>query len=735
MTPAAHSRATAALDGSISEHLDAIILDIGGTLVAEAPPGTATTELEVRCLPHVLEDLRMLARSVRLAAATNTAVMFEADVRCLLAPSGLDDLLEVVVTSADVGVAKPDPTVLIVTLERLGAIPPDRALFIGDQPSDAEAAAAAGMPFASVHPDGVRAALQAWLDKRDGAGQRRWSRPVPLIGDPTSAAERSAQPDAWRLSDEDRRGLYEAIHTRRDVRRFRPDPINGDLVHRVLHAAHAAPSVGHSQPWRFVLVTDAATRERAAWIADQERLTQAAQLTPAAGQHLLDLQLEGIREAPMGIVVCCDRRAPAAGVLGRRTFTDTDLWSCACAIENLWLAARAEGLGVGWVTLFPPEELAALLGLPVDVVPLGWLCIGWPDERPPAPGLERAGWSTRLALDDVVVHERWPATTDGPAPPVSKLRAPDQDAVVAARDAADTLLTPLGSLGVLDRAIDRVVALGHADLSGGTLVLAGGRHPVANLGVSAFATTVTDEVLDAARSGGALGVVAATSAGLGIAVIDGGASTGNLRDDDALSQTAVRALVDRGIVVGREVAGRGLVALGEVGVGNTTVAAALAAVLLGLDADEVVGLGAGADTAIVERKRQIVAASLQRSRLAWGDQVTEPLNALECLGGPEFALLTGVSLGAAERGAPIILDGLATSVAALLAVLIEPAVASHLIAGQRSRETAHSAVLARLGLEPLLDLRFRSGEGAGACLAANLLLHALRIRSRTARTR
>lgn len=716
------------------DHLDAVVLDIGGTLLAEAPPGTPTADLEVRCLSNVLGDLRVLARSVRLAAATNTAVMSEADIRRLLAPSGLDDLLEVVVTSADVGAAKPDPAVLLVALERLGGIAADRALFVGDQPTDAEAAAAAGMPFALVHPGGVLAAVQEWLDQRDGEGQRRWPRPVPLIGDPTSAAERSAQPAAWRLSDEHRRGLYEVIHTRRDVRRFRPDPIHGDLVRRILEAAHAAPSVGHSQPWRFILVTDAPTRERAAWIADQERLTQAAQLTPTAGQHMLDLQLEGIREAPMGIVVCCDRRAAAAGVLGRRTFPDTDLWSCACAIENLWLAARAEGLGVGWVTLFPPEDLAALLALPADVVPLGWLCIGWPDERPPAPGLERAGWSERLQLDDVVVRERWPTTVDGPAPPVSKLRAPDQDAVVAARDAADTLLTPLGSLGVLDRAIDRVVALGHADLSGGTLVLAGGRHPVTELGVSAFSTTVTDEVLDAARSGRALGAIAATSAGLRIVVIDGGSSTGNLRDADALDPTAVGVLIDQGIIVGQEAASRGLVALGEVGIGNTTVAAALAAVLLGLAADQVVGLGAAADTAIVDRKRQVIAQSLHRSRQAHGERVTEPLTALACLGGPEFALLTGVSLGAAERGAPIILDGLATSVAALLAVLIEPAVAAHLIAGQRSREAAHGAVLVRLGLEPLLDLRFRAGEGAGACLAANLLLHAVRIRLRTART-
>jgi nicotinate-nucleotide--dimethylbenzimidazole phosphoribosyltransferase len=563
---------------------------------------------------------------------------------------------------------------------------------------------------------------------------KRWSRPVPLVGDPTSAAERAGRPDAWRLPDEARRGLYQSIHSRRDIRRYRPDPIEDTLVRRVLEAAHAAPSVGHSQPWRFICVTDAATRERAAWIADQERLAQAGDLTPAAGRHLLDLQLEGIREAPMGIVVCCDRRAPAAGVLGRRTFPDADLWSCICAIENLWLAARAEGLGVGWVTLFPPEDLASLLDLPADVVPLGWLCLGWPDERPPDPGLERVGWSKRLSLDAVVMPERWSARDNEPEPPVSKLRAPDQLAVVSVRDAADTLLTPLGSLGVLDRAIDRIVALGHNELSGGVLVLVGGHHPVAELGVSAFATSVTDEVLDAARAGKAIGAVAATGAGFGVAVINSGWSTGNLRDDDALDEVAVRDLVDRGIADGREAAGRGLVVLGEVGVGNTTVAAALTAVVLGLEAGDVVGLGAGADSAILERKQAIVAQSLQRARTLYGDQASEPFTALASLGGPEFAVLAGVCLGATEAGAPIVLDGLATSIAALVAVLIEPAVASHLVAGQMSRELAHGSVLARLGLEPLLDLRFRSGEGAGACLAANLLAQGLRIRSQAART-
>jgi nicotinate-nucleotide--dimethylbenzimidazole phosphoribosyltransferase len=312
---------------------------------------------------------------------------------------------------------------------------------------------------------------------------------------------------------------------------------------------------------------------------------------------------------------------------------------------------------------------------------------------------------------------------------VSKLRAPDQDAVVGARDGADALLTPIGSLGVLDRVVDRIVALGHGASTGGTLVLAVGRHLVTDLGVSAFEPGVTDDVLDAARAGRALGVVAARGAGLAVEVLDGGTATGNVRDADALTAEATVALVEQGREVGARLAGEGLVALGEMGIGNTTLAAAMAAALLGLEPVDVVGRGAGADTAMLERKREVVAAALVRLGAD-----ADPMRVVAAVGGPELAILTGVTLGVASAGAPVVLDGLATSVAALVAVRLEPAVQAHLVAGQRSRERAHGAVLANLGLEPILDLRIRAGEGAGASLAAGLVLQALRIRSETAST-
>ena len=557
-------------------------------------------------------------------------------------------------------------------------------------------------------------------------------RPVPSIGDRTSAADRAAQPNGWAFSEGDRAALYAIIEARRDIRRFRPDPIPDATLMRVLSAAHAAPSVGHSQPWRFIVVTNPATREKAGWIADRERLLQADLLEPEAARQLLDLQLEGIREAPVGIVVCCDRRVTAGGVLGRATFEDSDLWSSACAIENLWLAARAEGLGVGWVTLFPPHELAELVGLPEGVDSLGWLCIGWPDERPPEPGLERAGWSRRLPLANVTLWESWDSRNL--SVPISRLRAPDQHDIVQARDHADVLLTPQGSLGVLDRAVDKAIANSYRAGDRGTLVLVGGDHPVADLGVTAFKRSVTSDVLAAAVIGQSVGTALAHASGFETIVVDAGSSIGDLVHADALSPDLVRELIDRGYETGMAAATTGLVILGEVGMGNTTVAAALTASLLDLPASVVVGRGSSSDSAMVERKQSVVSDSLTRAGHLHGEALADPIIKLAALGGPEFAYLVGVVLGASKAGQSVILDGLATSICALLACQMEPGVQGHLIAGQRSREPIHQSVLAALGLEPLLDLRIRAGEGAGAVIAAQTLLTALSARSLTART-
>lgn len=580
---------------------------------------------------------------------------------------------------------------------------------------------------------------------------RRWPRPVPVVGDTSSARARAADPTGWSLGAAVTDALRDVIDSRRDIRRYRPDPVPADLVEQILTAGHHAPSVGHSQPWRFVVIQDQTTRDRAAHLADRARLAQAEHLTEDRAARLLDLKLEGLREAPVGIVVACDRRTPATGILGRASFPDTDLWSCATAIQNMWLTARALGLGMGWVTLFDPADLTALLDLPAGVETLGWMCLGWPDERPNSPGLERAAWSQRTPLQDVVIHEQWPSDA-APGAPASHLRGPDGGRLVGATDAADELLSPPDSLGVLDRVLNRIQAIALRAPSGGTLVVAAADHPVAGLGVSAYPARVTRDVAQAAVAGTSMGAAAAQAAGLGMIVVDAGVAgapvekarparptdeRGDLAMSDALSAADVSSLLDIGRDIGRAAAVDGIVVLGEVGVGNTTVAAALACALVDLTPRDAVGLGAGSDAQIVARKVAVVQAALVRARPSLqgaSGTADHAMRTMRTLGGPEIVVLTGVVLGAAGAGSPVVLDGLCGSLPGLLAVRLEPAIQAYLVAGQQSRERAHAAVLRELGLEPLLTLRLRAGEGVGGCLAASLLLQGLTIRRLVART-
>ncbi len=201
--------------------------------------------------------------------------------------------------------------------------------------------------------------------------------------------------------------LYDAIFSRRDVRRFRPDPVPDAALERMIRAAHAAPSVGFMQPWDFVVIRTRVQREAVRALFET---ANAVARTRFAGERraLYDrLRLEGVLEAPVNLCVTCDRSRGGPHVLGRDSMPDTDLYSTCCAVQNLWLAARAEGLGVGWVSILDPAALARLLELPDTVVPVAYLCIGVPERLLPEPELALTGWRQRLQLAGLVHGERW----------------------------------------------------------------------------------------------------------------------------------------------------------------------------------------------------------------------------------------------------------------------------------------------------------------------------------------
>lgn len=215
------------------------------------------------------------------------------------------------------------------------------------------------------------------------------------------AADRNA------FSDADRDAVYRAIRLRRDVRRFRSDPIPDDVLARILSAAAAAPSVGYSQPWNFIVVRDQEIRAKVHGAFETARAAEAEQMPTERRAQYLSFKLEGIRESALNVCVTCDRNRFGPVVLGRTQQPDTDLFSTVCAVQNLWLAARAEGVGVGWVSIVRPEDLAAIFGLPAGVVPVAYLCVGYVDEFPPEPELKSAGWLPELKPTDVVFYERW----------------------------------------------------------------------------------------------------------------------------------------------------------------------------------------------------------------------------------------------------------------------------------------------------------------------------------------
>jgi 5,6-dimethylbenzimidazole synthase len=215
----------------------------------------------------------------------------------------------------------------------------------------------------------------------------------------------SAAPD---FSDAERAAVYRVIRERRDVRRFSDRLVPADLLWRLLGAACQAPSVGYMQPWNFLLIRSLETRRQVRDAFARANAEAAARFPEDRRPLYTSLKLEGIVESSWNVVVTCDRQRSGPVVLGRTHQPDMDLYSVVCAVHNFWLAARAEGVGVGWVSIFDADEVKNLLGIPAAEVLIAYLCVGYPEgEFAPQPELKTAGWLPEVALSEIVFAEHW----------------------------------------------------------------------------------------------------------------------------------------------------------------------------------------------------------------------------------------------------------------------------------------------------------------------------------------
>jgi nicotinate-nucleotide--dimethylbenzimidazole phosphoribosyltransferase len=548
--------------------------------------------------------------------------------------------------------------------------------------------------------------------------------------------------------------IYEVISGRRDVRSgFVIDPVPDDVLRRILGAAHQAPSVGFSQPWDFLVLTDLDTRTRVQRLVDAERNRYAASLPAARASAFAGLKVEAILETPVNIVVTSDRTRGGRHVLGRQSQPQMAAFSTACAVQNLWLAARAEGLGIGWVSFFDEREVAAELGLPGHVEIVAYLCMGYVEEFATEPELALAGWATRRPLSWAVHQQQWGhrALPGGEATAVledtvTEIVGLDGQAVAAARTRQDALTKPRGSLGVLED-----VSVQLAGLAGvcppplpepAVVAIFAADHGVHAQGVTPWPQEVTSQMVANFLAGGAVINAVAAQAGAEVVVVDIGVAghldsvpgllprkvrsgTRDMTVEAAMTREEALAALEVGIELARDLvtAGNRCLITGDMGIANTTASAALITVFTGATPAQVTGRGTGIDDATLAHKVAVIEAALALHR----PDAADPLGALAAVGGLEHAALAGFILGAAALRTPVILDGVIAAAAALVSARIAPLCVAAMIAGHRSAEPGAARALSHLGLRPLVDLDLRLGEGSGAVLSLGLVQSAVRV--------
>ena len=560
------------------------------------------------------------------------------------------------------------------------------------------------------------------------------------------------------LQPGDSAALGRVLAARRDVRTgFTAAPVDAAVLRRVLAAAHLAPSVGFSQPWDFLVLRDDGLRAELADLAATQRAAFAASLPAARARAFAGLKVEAIREAPLGVVVTCDPTRGGRHVLGRATQPRMAAHSVAGAVQNLWLAARAEGLGVGWVSFFRERELAALLGERVGLPPhleiVAYLCVGHVTEFADEPELESAGWARRRPLEWAVHEGTWGAHPGGDALDDAVAACADIDVTegeAAARERLTRMTVPPGALG---RIADVGVRL--AGLAGtcpppvpepAVVAVFAGDHGVHARGVTPWPQEVTGQMVANFLAGGAAVNAFANQVGAEVVVVDVGVAspvdeapgllprrirpgTADMTTGPAMSRDDARAALVVGVEVARDLvaAGNRLLVTGDMGIANTTASAALVSAFTGASPELVTGRGTGIDDAMLAHKAAVVRTALDRhGLLGTTAAVEDPLGALAAVGGLEIAGIAGLLLGGAALRTPVVVDGVVAGAAALVAAALAPSASHAWLAGHRSVEPAHTLALTHLGLEPLLDLGMRVGEGTGALLAAPLVAAAAR---------
>ncbi|WP_207531686.1 nicotinate-nucleotide--dimethylbenzimidazole phosphoribosyltransferase [Desertivirga arenae] len=538
--------------------------------------------------------------------------------------------------------------------------------------------------------------------------------------------------------------LEEIFHSRRDTRHFCSEEVPEEVIRKALEAGHAAPSVGLTDATRFYLIRSAKVKQEIKKLFEEYNQKAVELITdPGQKSSYSSLKLEGILDAPLGLVVGYDRSVLNNFTIGTIASNETIKFSAVCAVQNIWLSLTEQGYSMGWVSILNYYNFKKILNLPDEIEALGYFCVGKPaTDYDKQPMLQQLGWKMKSAQPVVVeINSTSPITE---LYRESALDKPETSRSLEEelQHLIDNKTKPLGSLGLLEDLAKQIGLIQNTtkpQISRPHIIVFAADHGIAQHGVSAFPPEVTSQMVNNFLTGGAAVSVFCRQHQITLKVVDAGVNydfpgnkgiidnkiakgTQTFLHGPAMSQEELQLCFHKGAEVIKSLYDEGCntVGFGEMGIGNTSSASVLMSVLCHIPVSDCVGKGTGLLDEQLKRKIEILEAAIQNYS---GEDKAESLMAH--FGGFEIMQIAGAMIEASKRGMIILVDGFICSSAFLCACLIDPEVKRNAIFAHQSDEKGHKLLLDYLQARPLLHLSMRLGEASGAAIAFPILKSAV----------
>jgi nicotinate-nucleotide--dimethylbenzimidazole phosphoribosyltransferase len=553
--------------------------------------------------------------------------------------------------------------------------------------------------------------------------------------------------------------LDEIIKSRRDTRHFTQEEVPDEVIQKALRAGHFAPSVGLTDATKYYLIKSAEIKKA---IKDLflEYDIKAANLTDDEGQksQYKSLKLEAIEEAPLGLVIAYDRSVLNNFTIGTVGSNEAIKFSAVCAAQNIWLSLTEQGYSMGWVSILNYYQFKQLLGLPENIEPLGYFCVGKPATNyENQPMLQQLNWKQKLEnpiVEEIkVLNESNIALNPNSSPQISNSQFLQVPAVLPLRGLGgwirgllqqkiDNKTKPTGSLGLLEslaKQIGTVFQTLEPKITKPNIVVFAADHGIANHGVSAYPQDVTRQMVINFLEGGAAINVFCKQNNIGLTIVDAGVNydfptnaklfsakigkgTQSFLQSPAMSKTELDLCFAKGAAIVKSIfeTGCNCIGFGEMGIGNTSTASVLMSVLLETPIEDCVGKGTGVVDEKLIQKQNILKKALENYNGS-----NDLQSKLAYFGGFEIMQMAGGMLQAKENNMLILVDGFICSIAFLIAYKMNPSVKENAIFCHSSAERGHQKILDYLDVRALLQLDLRLGEGTGCAIAFPIIQSAV----------